>query len=115
MKLSPVLFSSVWLCLALTAAASTDSAGAADTASGPATSAAKLEIQRAGFGADGFGSADVKTKLMALIQSGQKSIVANNDLVGYDPAPGQIKQLHIEYTLDGKPGTVTVDEGRTFT
>ena len=115
MKLSPVLFSLVWLCLALTAAASTNSAVAADTASGAATSAAKLEIQRAIYGADGGGSADVKTKLMALIQSGQNSIVANNDLVGYDPASGQIKQLHIEYMLDGKPGTVTVDEGKTFT
>ena len=36
-------------------------------------------------------------------------------ILGYDPASGQGKQLHIDYTLDGKPGTVTVDEGRTLT
>jgi Carbohydrate binding module (family 6) len=115
MKLSPVLFNSVLLCLALTAALSADSADATDTASDSATPAAKLEIQRAVYGAVGFGTVDVKTNLMALIQSGQTSIVANNDLVGYDPAPEQNKQLHIEYTLNGKSGSVTVGEGKTFT
>ena len=54
--------------------------------------------------------------LLALIQNGRKTIVANNDLAGgSDPASGQAKQLHIEFTVDGKPGTLWVDEGKTFT
>src|ERR1035437_5740329 len=83
---------------------------------GSATSAAKLEIQRAVYGATGGGSADATANLMALIQSGRKSIVVNNDLAGgSDPASGQVKQLHIEYTVDGKARTLWVDEGKTFT
>jgi hypothetical protein len=83
---------------------------------GSATSAAKLEIQRAIYGAVGGGSVDVTANLMALIQSGRKSIVVNNDLAGgSDPASGTVKQLHIEYTVDGKPLTLYVDEGKTFT
>jgi hypothetical protein len=38
----------------------------------PATAPAKLEIQRAVYGADGGGSADVKAKLMALIKERSK-------------------------------------------
>jgi hypothetical protein len=74
----------------------------------------KLEIERAIYGADGGGSTDVKAKLIALLKSGRRSIVVNNDLAGNDPASGQVKQLHIEYTADGKPGTLWVDEGKTF-
>ena len=87
---------------------------AADPDSSPATPAAKLEIKHAVYGADGGGSADVTAKLVALIQSGQKSIVASSDELGGDPAFGSVKQLHVEFTLDGKPGTATVDEGDTF-
>jgi len=82
---------------------------------GSATSAAKLEIQRAVYVAVGGGSADVTANLMALIKSGRKSIVVNNDLAGSDPASGQVKQLQIEYTVDGKALTLWVDEGKTFT
>ena len=82
---------------------------------GAAASAAKLEIQRAVYGATGGGSADVTANLMALIQSGRKSIVVNNDLAGSDPASGQVKQLHIEYTVDGKALNLWVNEGKTFT
>ncbi len=86
----------------------------AGTPSDPATPAAKFEIQRAVYGADGGGSADVKAKLLALIKSGRKSIVANSDELGGDPAFGSVKQLRVEFTLDGKPGTAIVDEGDTF-
>ena len=86
----------------------------ADTASGPVPSAAKLEIKRAVYGADGGGSADVKARLVALIKSGQKSIVADNDELGGDPAFGQVKQLRVEFTLGGQPGAATVDEGETL-
>ena len=76
---------------------------------------AKLKISRAVYEAqDGSGSADVKAKLVALIGSGQYSIVAGNDEFG-DPAYGHLKQLRVEFTLDGKSGTMTVPEGETFT
>jgi hypothetical protein len=86
----------------------------ADATSSPATSASKLEIQRAVYGADGNGSADVKAKLMSLIKRGRTSVVVDNDELGGDPALGSVKQLRVEFTRDGKPGTVTVDEGDTL-
>jgi hypothetical protein len=82
-----------------------------NAASNPPPSAAKLEIKSAVYGADGGSSADVTAKVVALIKSGQKSIVAGNDELGGDPALGQVKQLRVEFTLDGKPATATVDEG----
>jgi alpha-L-rhamnosidase/Glycosyl hydrolases family 2, sugar binding domain len=86
-----------------------------DTASDAAQSAAKLKISRAVYEAeDGSGSADVKAKLVALIGSGHYSIVAGNDEFD-DPAYGHHKRLHVEYTLDGKSGTMTVTEGETLT
>jgi hypothetical protein len=56
----------------------------------------------------------VTAKVVALIKSGQESVVANSDELGGDPAFGQVKQLRVEFTLDGKPGTMTVDEGETL-
>ena len=86
-----------------------------DTASDAAQSVAKLKISRAVYEAeDGGGSADVKAKLVALIGSGQYSVVAGNDEFG-DPAYGHLKQLRVEYTLDGIPGTMTVTEDETLT
>ncbi len=85
-----------------------------DNVAGSTSTAAKLEIQHAVYGADGAGSADVTAKLVALIKSGRKSITASSDELGGDPAFGSVKQLHVEFTLDGKPGTATVDEGDTL-
>src|ERR1700677_4466014 len=87
-------------------------AGRADTGAG--APAGTLEITHAVYGADGGGSADVKAKLVALITSGRQSIVAGNDELDGDPAPGVVKQLRVEFTLDGMPGTVTVEEGDTL-
>ncbi|MGA2543052.1 MAG: glycosyl hydrolase [Verrucomicrobiota bacterium] len=87
----------------------------AHTAPSPAPSAGKLEIKRAVYGPEGGGSsADVTAKLVALVKRGQKSIVVGNDVMGGDPAFGQVKQLHVDFTLDGKPGVATVDEGETL-
>jgi hypothetical protein len=88
----------------------------ADRASDAVRPAAKLKIKRAVYEAvDGGGSADVKAELVALVKRGQYSIVAGNDELGGDPAPLHVKRLRVEYTLDGKPGTATVDEGATLT
>jgi len=71
----------------------------------------KLEIKHAVFEAkSGPGSADVTTKVIGLIQSGQKSIDVTRDEFNGDPAPGSVKQLRVDFTLDGIPATLTVDE-----
>jgi hypothetical protein len=77
---------------------------------------AKLEIKHAVYeGENGGGSADVTAKVMVLVQSGRKSIVASNDELGGDPASGSVKQLRVDFTLDGKPASLTVEEGDTLT
>lgn len=86
----------------------------ANAAANPPSASGQLEIQRAVYGAEDGSSADVKAKLLALIKSGKKSIIANNGELGGDPAPGQVKQLRVEFTLDGKRETLTVDENETF-
>lgn len=85
-----------------------DSPAGADTAQTPA----KLEIKHAFYEAkNGGGSADVTAKVSELVQSGRKSIAASNEELGGDPASGSVKQLRVDFTLDGKPATLTVDEG----
>ncbi len=85
-----------------------------DAAVNSATSAPKLEIQRAVYGVKGGGSADVKDKLTALVKRGQTSITASSSELGGDPAWGQFKQLRLEFTLNGKPDVLTVDENETL-
>jgi hypothetical protein len=75
----------------------------------------KLEIRRAVYESeDGSVSADVKPKILALIKSGKKSVVVGNEEMGGDPAFGQAKQLRVDFTFDGKPGTLTAGEGETL-
>jgi hypothetical protein len=75
----------------------------------------KFEITKAVYeAASGGGSADVKAKLLALIQRGQKSVIASNDELGGDPASGQKKRLRVDFTLGGKPDTISVDENDTL-
>jgi hypothetical protein len=76
----------------------------------------RLEIQHAVYAAtDGAGVKDVTAKLSELVREGQIEIVASNDALGGDPAAHHIKELRVDYTLDGKPGHATVPEGETFT
>jgi hypothetical protein len=56
----------------------------------------------------------VTAKVIELVQSGRKSIAASSDELGGDPASGSVKQLRVDFTLDGKPATLTVDEGDTL-
>ena len=85
-----------------------------NAASTSSSSSAKLEIQRAVYGADGGGWADVKARLVALIKSGEKAVIASSGEMGGDPAWGQVKQLRLEFTLDGKPDVLAVDENETM-
>ena len=74
------------------------------------TAAPKIEIRAASYEAkDGAGAADVTTKVAAMVALGETSIPATNDVFG-DPAYQHVKQLHIEYTVDGKPMSKAADE-----
>jgi hypothetical protein len=75
----------------------------------------RLEIQHAVYTAiDGAGEMDVTAKLSELWRDGQP-IVANNDVLGRDPAANHKKELRVDYMLDGKPVHVAVHEGETLT
>jgi hypothetical protein len=85
--------------------------GVAEAASGTG----KLVITRATYEAEsGGGSADVTAKINKLIKSGQSSVGVNNDELGGDPAAGETKRLTVEFTFDGKPGTLTASEDDIF-
>lgn len=56
---------------------------------------------------------DVTAKIAAMVRGNRLSVVAGNDIAG-DPAYNTVKQLRINYTLDGKKRTQTVKEGETL-
>jgi hypothetical protein len=77
----------------------------------PRERAAKLEVRRAVYEAtDGAGSMDVTEKLAAMVKSGALGVEASNTALGKDPTPMHVKQLRVEYTLDGKPYVKIVRE-----
>jgi hypothetical protein len=83
----------------------------AESSAGP-----KLEIQHAVYTAtDGASGMDVTAKLSELARDGQLVVVANNDALGRDPAVDHVKELRVDYTLDGKPGHAVVHENETLT
>jgi hypothetical protein len=74
----------------------------------------KLVITKASYGdlPDGQ-KADVTEKVRQWVNSDSLSVVASNGNFG-DPADGVRKRLTVEYTLEGKAGTKTVDEDETL-
>jgi len=82
-----------------------------ESAAGP-----KLEIQHAVYTAtDGADGMDVTAKLSKLVRDSQLVVAANNDIFGVDPAVNHVKELRVDYTLDGQPGHVAVPENETLT
>ena len=78
--------------------------------------ASKLEINKAIYLApDGAGELDVTAKLSELASSGKLEVVANNEALGRDPAVNHVKELRVDYTLNGQPGHVTVAESEPLT
>ena len=76
----------------------------------------KLKIQHAIYTAtDGTNGMDVTAKLSRLVHDGQLVVEANNTIFGVDPAVNQLKELRVDYTLDGQPGHTTVPENETLT
>jgi hypothetical protein len=75
----------------------------------------RVEIGRAFYEpADGRpGGADVTAKVREMVERGEYSIGATNANFG-DPAFNVVKRLRVEYTLDGKPVTVTAGENETL-
>ena len=86
-----------------------------EAATRPSAAAGKLEVERAVFESQsGGGSADVRATILKLIQGGKKAVTVDPGNLGGDPAMGEVKRLRLVFTLDGKPGTLSVDEGDTL-
>jgi len=77
--------------------------------------AGKVVIRRAVYGdLPGGASIDVTKKVAAIVRAGSLSVEASNSNFG-DPARGVAKKLRVEYTVDGRLETKTVNEGETLT
>lgn len=77
----------------------------------------RLEIRQAVYGVlttELPDMVEVTQQLRALVRDNTLSIAATNEIAG-DPAPNVVKQLRVEYLLDGKPMTKTVEEGQVLT
>jgi hypothetical protein len=80
------------------------------------STAPKLEIQHAIYvAADGTNGMDVTAKLSQWVRDGQLVVEAQNGVFGVDPAVNHVKELRVDYTLDGRAGHATVPEGETLT
>lgn len=53
---------------------------------------------------------DVTAKVEALVAKGTLDVPAENDFAGDDPAPNFTKQLRVEYSLNGQPGSDVAKE-----
>lgn len=76
----------------------------------------KLEIVKAVYGVlteEQPGMVDVTAQLKRMVRNGTLTVVASNAIAG-DPAQDIVKQLRVEYTLNGKALSKTVDEGQTL-
>lgn len=75
----------------------------------------RLEIRRAIYGVldDPKRCVDVTKQLQAMVQGGQLIVEASNRIAG-DPAYGIVKQLRVDYVLDGEERTAIVTEGEVL-
>jgi hypothetical protein len=71
--------------------------------------ASNIVVQKASYGVPGDPSrkCDVKAKVQALIDGGQFDFTVGSFAAGDDPALGVVKTLEIDYTVEGKPKTVS--------
>jgi hypothetical protein len=70
------------------------------------TTPARIVIKEAFYGR-GQNMIDVKGKVEELIKVGTYSYPATNEFAGGDPERGQSKGSYVNYTIDGKPYTLT--------
>ncbi len=103
---------SVFVIFRQPAAAPTDSITDIMCLADVASKKPKLEIRKAVYGAlskpDG-GKVDVTAKLAERVKDGQLEVTADNNLAG-DPAYNVVKQLRVDYVLDGVAKSITVAE-----
>ena len=57
---------------------------------------------------------DVTATVKSLVADGTREIRADNAMAGEDPAPNEVKQLRVNYRLNGRRQTVEVTEGQTL-
>jgi len=77
--------------------------------------AGKITIRKAVYrGIDGERSADVTKKVADMVKGGSLSIEASNSNFG-DAAPGIVKELRVEFAVNGVTHVKTVREGETMT
>jgi hypothetical protein len=60
------------------------------------------------------GWADVSARVKSLAHRGACQIVANNNLLGWDPAPNRVKKLQVSLRVNGHRKTVETIEGKTL-
>ncbi|MHC4641107.1 MAG: HEAT repeat domain-containing protein [Planctomycetota bacterium] len=78
-------------------------------------SAGKVTIRKAVYrGIDGVRSADVTKKVAEIVKGGSLSIEASNSNFG-DAAPSVVKELRVEFAVNGVAYVKTVREGETMT
>ena len=77
--------------------------------------ASTLQIRRAIYGVlnDPSKTVDVTERLRSMVQEGRLIVEASNRLAG-DPAPFIVKQLRVDYTINGEERTVIVREGEVL-
>ncbi len=75
----------------------------------------EVVVRKAVYGAfpDG-GQADVMEKITAMVKAGVYTVPVLNATFG-EPAPGRRKKLRIDFTVNGRPVSQTVDEGDSIT
>jgi hypothetical protein len=54
---------------------------------------------------------DVTERVAGMVRNGAVHVEVNSMNLGGDPAPNKLKELDVEYTLNGQPGTKLVGEG----
>jgi hypothetical protein len=79
----------------------------------PAQNSGKLVIRKAVYDDTDGDSIDVTTIVAGLVRNDSITFKVNDDDLG-DPAPDQSKKLQVDYTLNGKDGSESVDEGKTL-
>jgi hypothetical protein len=57
---------------------------------------------------------EVTAAVKSLVAGGTREIRADNGLTGNDPAPNAVKQLRVNYRLNGRRQTIEVMEGKTL-
>jgi len=72
---------------------------------------ANLRVYSARYGSGGRGM-DVTGRVQSMVRNGSLRFRVNNDSMGGDPAPGQTKQLYLQYSYNGQNRNITVGENQ---